>query len=816
MGPNRFAALALLLTLYSCPFGQTGAAGQLEQLLIADNGEALVTIVRGADPTRPEQVAAEELTSYLSKVTGAAFQTVDEGGVAAGQPAIYIGWTASAKSRGIDAERLGEEESILRSVPGGLILTGGRPRGTLYAVYTFLEDLLGCRWYTPDCERVPHRPVCSIPAIDRRVEPAFSYRDTYTHCHDKRMFPDVDLWKWHVIRNRFNGRAVGGWIWGKYVKWSWCKSCLAVVPREDSEIGPGWSVMGGPHSFFRLVPADRYFKTHPEYFSERKGRRVPTNGLDGNHLCLTNKALRGVVTANLKSAMREFPGLRAFSVCMNDGGCRGACNCARCEAFAKKHSWTDLHVDFINEIADGIKDEFPQNYVYTLAYSYASDPPKTFKYRDNVILQACLLTSNRVRVPRQTDKKLAQLREWRKSAPTMWVWDYVQPSGMPVTFLQPVYDRMQAGYRLAKQLGVRGVFAENELMAFGLPMAPEFYGMRLWVMSRLMQDPDRDLDALIVDFMSGYYGSAGKALEQYIALQRQGLHLWPMRMVDLAYMRNAQTLFDRAEGATQGEPEHLTRVKTARIWLDIAALFFRSKLHGEFLLGGGRLEDYPYETNAIKARVLDALTNAKDVFWRSRYRYPRRTGREYREIVEHTREYVELLCRANDYCPLPEQFRGLPSDRVLDVPGYQVGHGKRYRVVDDPGSVFGLALCGEHADEMPVHMGVYDLVSRRGLVGRLLNDRDVGVAVDAAAVAGTGYHLYELGRTAITTNCYAWITKSWQIQHHLEMLHDAADMDQQWDIYVSIKLTGPSYPHGDPDEKDAIYFDRMVLVRAQE
>ena len=71
---------------------------------------------------------------------------------------------------------------------------------------------------------------------------------------------------------------------------------------------------------------------------------------------------------------------------------------------------------------------------------------------------------------------------------------------------------MQAGYRLAKQLGVRGVFAENELMAFGLPMAPEFYGMRLWVMSRLMQDPDRDLDALIVDFMSGYYGSAGKAL----------------------------------------------------------------------------------------------------------------------------------------------------------------------------------------------------------------------------------------------------------------------------------------------------------------
>ena len=50
----------------------------------------------------------------------------------------------------------------------------------------------------------------------------------------------------------------------------------------------------------------------------------------------------------------------------------------------------------------------------------------------------------------------------------------------------------------------------------------------------------------------------------------------------------------------------------------------------------------------------------------------------------------------------------------------------------------------------------------------------------------------------------------------LDMLHDPTRMDAQWDIYVLLKFTGPAYPYGKPNEKNAIYFDRMILLNAQD
>jgi len=135
--------------------------------------------------------------------------------------------------------------------------------------------------------------------------------------------------------------------------------------------------------------------------------------------------------------------------------------------------------------------------------------------------------------------------------------------------------------------------------------------------------------------------------------------------------------------------------------------------------------------------------------------------------------------------------------------------------VPDPDSAFGLAIRGEHADEMPFAMGVYDQTGRRGLVGRRLNKRDIGVALGAKDIVGGGYHLYKLGRTIVTPQCFVWLTRSWQMQQPLDMLHDPTRMDEQWDIYVSLKLTGPAYPHGKPNEPNAIFVDRMILVKVQ-
>ena len=82
-----------------------------------------------------------------------------------------------------------------------LILAGGRPRGTLYAVYRFLGDEIGVRWWSPFEQHVPRRPTLKIAAMDRSGEPRFHYRDIHlVYASDGGRF---------AARNRLNGHGFG-------------------------------------------------------------------------------------------------------------------------------------------------------------------------------------------------------------------------------------------------------------------------------------------------------------------------------------------------------------------------------------------------------------------------------------------------------------------------------------------------------------------------------------------------------------------------------------------------------------------------------
>ena len=56
---------------------------------------------------------------------------------------------------GFDVDRFGPEDLRIVIRDGNIAIAGGRPRGTLYGVYTFLEDYLGVRFLTVDHTHVP-------------------------------------------------------------------------------------------------------------------------------------------------------------------------------------------------------------------------------------------------------------------------------------------------------------------------------------------------------------------------------------------------------------------------------------------------------------------------------------------------------------------------------------------------------------------------------------------------------------------------------------------------------------------------------------
>ena len=66
----------------------------------------------------------------------------------------------------IDWEKLGPEGFVIRTVGQKLVIAGDTGRGTINGVYTFLEDVVGCRWYTPELGVIPSRKTLSIGPLN--------------------------------------------------------------------------------------------------------------------------------------------------------------------------------------------------------------------------------------------------------------------------------------------------------------------------------------------------------------------------------------------------------------------------------------------------------------------------------------------------------------------------------------------------------------------------------------------------------------------------------------------------------------------------
>ena len=136
-------------------------------LLIADDGvtEYRIVIPESASPS--ERRGAEELQRFLEQMSGARLPiSTDEGRI--GEKEIILGDNAHLRAIDIwiDFEDLGDEGFVIRTVTPHLVIAGGSKRGTMYGVYAFLEEHLGCRWFTSKLSHIPVREHLAIGHID--------------------------------------------------------------------------------------------------------------------------------------------------------------------------------------------------------------------------------------------------------------------------------------------------------------------------------------------------------------------------------------------------------------------------------------------------------------------------------------------------------------------------------------------------------------------------------------------------------------------------------------------------------------------------
>ncbi|MEN6310233.1 MAG: DUF4838 domain-containing protein, partial [Acidobacteriota bacterium] len=451
------------------------------RLTVARGGKAAAAVVVAENAAPTEIQAASELAFFLHLVTGGDFPVVHAAPAAAGR--LLVGEAAARLADpGFSARDLRPEEIVVRTAGSDLILAGGSPRGTLYAVLTFLEDVAGCRWWTPAASRIPWKPTLTVEPLALRFAPPLEYREPYWYV----AFDDI----WDA-RNKANGiQAGGGDLYGG---------------RHVYE--------GFVHTFYVLVPPEKYFNDHPEWFSEIEGRRTHKDA----QLCLTNEDMRRELVKNLKERLRRNPKATIASVSQND--CFNPCTCERCRAVDEEEgSPSGLLLRFVNAVAADIEKEFPGVTIDTLAYQYTRKPPKITRPRPNVIVRLCSIECafGRPLDDARSERNRAfaeDIKGWSAIADRLFVWDYttdfshyVQP--------HPNYTVLGPNIRFFVRNKVKGIFEQGAYQSWGSEMAE----LRAWMLAKLLWNPDLDPAALRREFIRGYYGPAAGPVEEYLAL----------------------------------------------------------------------------------------------------------------------------------------------------------------------------------------------------------------------------------------------------------------------------------------------------------
>lgn len=431
-------------------------------LTLAENGKTNYRIIIPAAATDKEKHAANVLSDYLNQATLAVYYIYPDTVPVAPQE-ILIGRT----SHNIKLQPLMDNNQfVIETREESILIYGGNENGVIYAVYNFLEKYLQARMYSSDFIQIKDFNKLTIPDdIIFKDAPKITFRDYHytATVNDKYR-------EWHGLMQHFSDTATSNW--GMFV-----------------------------HTFDRLIPAAEYFDSHPEYFAFYGGKRQPSQ------LCLSNDTVFQLLVSNLKLKMSGNSKAKYWSVSQNDNF--GYCQCERCHVVDSiEKSPSGSVIRFVNKVAV----QFPDKVISTLAYEYTRSAPIVTVPEKNVNIMFCSIECNRS-LPIKDDPSSAGFRkdfeDWCKLTHNILVWDYVvQFSNYISPF--PNLKVLQPNIQYFYEHGVTDIFEQGSSGDWS-----SFGEMKAYVISALLWNPYVNVDSVINEFATGFYGEGAKDVLSY-------------------------------------------------------------------------------------------------------------------------------------------------------------------------------------------------------------------------------------------------------------------------------------------------------------
>jgi len=482
------------------------SATSAHAIIIVKNHQPNAAIIVNTNASDQVKTAAKTLQMYIEKSTGALLPVQNTPG---NEININIGETDYAKAHHLNPGNLDQDGFILQGVDDkNFAITGGSDWGTEFGVDEFLERYLDVRWLAGGdlFTDVPQHATVDIPATEIRQEPVFLSRQL------SPMGNDYD----------YSKKQYQAMPWSAYKMYD-----------EWGRFNRLYRRINFTHNIYKVFPVSEFGAAHPEFYPLVKGKRIlPKNDKDAITWQPNFSApnIADTAAARIEKYFSENPQAGSFSLGVNDSHAFDQSP----ETLQRRQQLgglQDEYATFVNDVAAKVLSKYPDKNFGFLAYIELRTPPNNVKYNAHAIPYITFELS-RWSDPQAREVAQSLARQWRASAQQIGWYDYFY--GCHYMVPRSIEHAEAGALRWLSQNGVKYYYAED---------SPNFgEGPKDWVQTKLLWNPNQDVDTLINDWCTHAVGAkAAPSLEKYYALWEK---FWSQDLPKSSwYSRNSDYMF---------------------------------------------------------------------------------------------------------------------------------------------------------------------------------------------------------------------------------------------------------------------------------
>lgn len=481
-----FSALAMLLVQVLCA-----------ALPLAKNGAPAAGIVlpANADPTL--KMAAEELQLWIKTISGAKLEIVNEE-----KDSAQIVLDPTASRFPADLKQLtGNDGYSVRQKGNKVYLNASCSKGVLNGVFRLLYKNSDIIWARPDEE------------FGTVYTPNKNLTLTKTNYID---IPKFLLRGWQMPA-LYNGKhLLKSYVWQTRNGTNWNSLSNMELKRKFGTI----LEYGGGHNIVGLfIREKKYFKTNPEFYPLRDGKRMQPSKFSGSvQLCFTNQEMIKAFIGELDALIKKNPDYTTYRIMNEDN--RNLCECENClkpiqladgSTIDRKDPafYSTQFFMFLNQIAAHMKANYPGKRILTFAYLFTVIPPKC-QLEDNIDISFAPISKNAKFDLSQpgAEKTRNQFLKWNKITKNITLREYY---GLGGDFPRAIDKTALNDWKYVHERGVRRTYSEmraDTRYPRFLSNPWDVNAMHYWVLTQGTWDHTPGYKALRMEFLNRVYGKA--------------------------------------------------------------------------------------------------------------------------------------------------------------------------------------------------------------------------------------------------------------------------------------------------------------------